>query len=380
MFKIVDSKVDFVEIPIKESGIFYIDTLPPTFSEIAQIPNKPKAYTDFDFVVKASDQANRGIGINQSKNITIYADGIEIEKVPICSLDNDEIMNCSVKVSFNNAGIHSYYVDVEDRLGNRNNDSVQFIIGGNSEKNCSELTNGLGMICGGANSYCGYPGVFVSSSDGGTGANDGKIDLGDAKCCTSRYCSSVFSLPKCEDPTWNGVQYDPTFVNCSQDYLAEVENPLYKCCIGTLKFKEYTIGGVTTTPAQFEAYWSRQTSGYFKLKEAAQGDYLYCVAKGPNGDKVDFEIKTPAGKTIKSAQQSTISNGIAAFKITADETGTYVCKAIRGAETKEETIKVTESGKDPTKLPFFGIIQLIISLLLIIIYQSCRVNVKGGKQ
>ena len=319
---------------MKESNVFKIDKIKPWIND-SYSPSKPIVNEKINITSYANDSES---GI---KNITIYIDGNPSFN---CSKNS-----CNVSMIYGEVSIgkHTYYARAYDYAGNFNDSIIkQFIVNGNPAATCLVNTNNNGTLCA-VGEYC-IGGMFVDSSDGGSGTS--------ALCCFGGTCNSQYVLLLCGPP--NGIEYNPLVASCASDIDAQVEDASLRCCSGTPSLIDSNT---------FEVYWSRQTSGYFKLTEAAEGDYLYCVAKGVSGN-VHFDIQKPGGL---SSGDYPASNGMAMLKVTADEVGKMRCTV----NLNSTEITVTETGKNENALPFFGIIQFIIALTAIIMY--CRVKVKS---
>ena len=328
------------------SSVYEVDSIPPNIELFTISPENPKVQDEITISARAADS---GIGMDKIK---IYVDN---NVVQTCTATSD----CTAKITYGYARNHISYVKAYDLVGNVNMSNIKrFLVSGSMSLNCVENTNNTGILCD-EGYYCLPPGIFVNSKDGGEGTNEGTQNPDGARCCSSGTCTSVYTLPNCEGEPTYGTQFDPAIAQCiGEEVLANVENLELKCCVGDVSILDIIkTGGL-------DVYWSRQTSGFFKLTEAAEGDSLYCVATGI--ESADFTINKPKKEETGSASAGT--DGIATLKTMADETGTYKCKAKSGTDTKTESIKISQSGKDPTKLPFFGIVQFVISLIIIIIY------------
>jgi len=322
---------------INISANFSITKIIPQRVDISHYPLSIMASQEINISSYASDSAS---GI---QNITIYVDG---NPYPACTKNP-----CNLSTTGLSAGNHSYYAVAYNNAGNFNQSIADyFTINENPGVTCFQNTQKAEAICA-VGQHC-AGGIFIDSSDAGNGTS--------ALCCLGGTCSSQYVLPLCSGPPLNGIEYDPSLATCDVLIDAQPEDPSLKCCSGTPSM---------VNPNVFEVYWSRQTSGYFKLTEAGEGDNLYCIAKGVSGN-VQFGIQ----KSALSTGNSTANNdGIAMFKVIADEVGKMSC-TVNGNST---TITVTAAGKNENALPFFGLFQFIIALTAIIIY--CRVNFRGKR-
>ncbi len=323
------------------------DFTTPNITSIAHFPSEP--------IIQENINLSTTVVEENIFNVTVYADNSEVAE---CLSQRE----CSGRVSYGNIGTHNYFSQATDLAGHYQVSTPlrNFSVGGDATKTCLENTGNFGSVCD-ENYYCGSGGAFVNSQDGGSGDNQFSQQPGEASCCTTGDCTSSYIMPKCEGPPVFGVEYNPEIAACNGfDVIAEVEEPeSLKCCAGTLTGKAGNI-------QEFDSYWSRQNSGYFKLAEAAEGDHLFCVAINQSGlNTVNFTIQK--GDT-KTNQIITAVGGVAKMPVTAEETGTYTCTAEMNGAVKTTELKVTEAGKDPTKLPVFNILQLIIALAIIGIY------------
>ena len=193
----------------------------------------------------------------------------------------------------------------------------------------------------------------MNTSDG-RGVNAGTGNPGGAVCCDGLRCSPTFFKPNCVSPI--GYEYNDSIASCAagNNITSSVEmiTPGLECC----KVKPTLNSGLG-----FKVYWSRRTSSFAELTDAAIGDSVYCNAINA-GSPATFDVKKPS--TSENGNPLVIG-GIASFAVLADETGTYTCN-VSGTTA---TLKVSETGKSATALPFFGFFQFVSALMIIIIYQ-----------
>jgi hypothetical protein len=327
----------------------------PPLLELKSGPAYPKIKEQVDINASARDTES---GI---KNITIYVDSQIVKNCTIAP-----VISCNVSLSYVKARPHKYNITVYDNVGNVNKSSGNFTVISNPLLNCSENTNNTGIICKTGESCFG--GIFVNTSDG-SGLNAGTSEPGDAKCCDGAYCSLSALLPFCTPPI--GTEYNISIASCPDESkitsLVQVSSPGLECCRVQPQLKS-GIG--------FNVYWSRQTSGYAQLTEAAEGDSLYCIAT--SAGPVTFEVKKPSA-TIPAEQVPVGTGGIKQYSVLADETGTFTCNATDSSgKSAVATITITEVEKSAVALPFFGFFEFIAALMLIIIYLVCRVKILKG--
>ena len=289
-------------------------------------------------VVNASISSS---SLNFGDKITIGASVIEqlsgIKSVNIYT-DNALAMTCtSSTCSYEyvpGEGAHTYIVTAYDNAGNFNSASGSFSVA-NTQKTCLEIG---GAIC--------------SSDEKCT--NEQQVSTFDAEqCCTSSCYSAELNLT-CS--AQNGIVYDPSQKECSADISATDTISPNRCC---------AVPPMDKIIAQEEsAYWTDSIGN--RIFGSGIQESVICAATG----------------TIENLQILKDGNVLSEKKsleleIGANDPGTYICKATyTDGNEKESSLSVTEvpapSSVVRARLPGFGIVQLIFSLIVISVYYFAK--------